>query len=109
MDATALGEAHEAVRIGVDQLQMNAGPGLQKVALLVRRHAHALRVVGGGGDDPRPEYGLSVYTRAEQAIEYMLDHVRAELRVAGGVVQTPDDEEYEELVKEVARARARVK
>jgi len=62
---------------------MNAGPGLQKVALLVQRHAHALTVVGGGGDDSRTEYGLSVYTRTQRAIEYMLDHVRAELRVAG--------------------------
>lgn len=106
-DPIVLSEAHQAVRVGVDHLQMVAGPRVQEMALLVRHHVYSLRQVGEGAEDPRPDFADSVYARTEHAIEYLLDQVRVELGVTGGVVRTPDYAEYERLAAQVTRARSR--
>jgi len=102
--AEPLMEAQKTLRVGVDHLQMVAGPDVQAAALLVRHHLYAVRVVSLGGADPHPNHAWPPYERSEAAIEHLVDQVRTELGVSGRAVAKTDPYELTRYV--MARRRS---
>lgn len=104
VDIPKLEDAHEAVRIGVDQLQLVGDIGVQEAAMLVRHHSYSLRGQGEGREDKYEDrYGANRYTRLELAVENLLSETRRSLAVRGNVVPKPD---YEKMTARLAATQA---
>lgn len=104
-DKEVLASAHEAVRIGVDQLQLVGDARVQRAAMLIRHHAYALRSAGEGSGDPHEEYLLSPYRRMEQAVENLLAETRRSLAVGGVVASKPN---YGDMTTSLAAKRSSI-
>jgi len=103
VDLVKLENAHEAVRVGVDQLQLVGNSRVQMAAMLVRHHAYSVREQGEGKPDKHEYYGLERYDRLEQAVENLLAETRRSLAVGGAVAPKPD---YREMTAGIAARRS---
>ncbi|MGY4857687.1 hypothetical protein [Cryobacterium sp. AP23] len=103
VDLVKLEDAHQAVRIGVDQLQLVGDVGVQEAAMLIRHHSYSLREQGEGRADKHEDYTLNRYNRLEQAVENLLSETRRALAVGGAVAPKPN---YAQMTARINAARA---
>jgi hypothetical protein len=89
-DAEAMNRAHAEVRIGCDALALVGNRFVQEAARLLRHHAYSVAQAARDGSDKHPDYGVSVHTRFEWAIEMLLEASRKQIGLSGHVVRDFD-------------------